>query len=451
MNLRIKLVFLAAAMTLLWIWRLLVTRARTHPIVLANVALPTNHTILNPYAQFLPTSYKHRSAPVNASYRESFPDAFTGECASTAKQWDTCDAEACLRDDVTRSITTYPLQEPLTTHWNQTTTEYLQQVLKRAWGEDPPMIDFYVRAGCRGATELGYLFRTVALFWPAYLGDLIIVLDWNDKENVDLLVNRQVLKDFSVHVVFEHQPCLPGRLFNQYSYLNLYRQSTAEFVVTIDSDCALHRPVTPDVLFNSQGQLLLPTNTLFQPSQWHKPQMYFTEIDELEWGHVMVSQPIAFKTESFQQFFDYIKVKREGKCYEQLLAEFYVKYQPRLTFYCWMCQLGAYVAHYNKSGYDVLVTNKRPREPYLRYAVHLSYERPRKSTYYAAVRQSVTEGLCFWFGEQVFPAAYCKDVSFVYLSRVMFRYTYFDLASSSNEKDKSNALFEARTRLNAVI
>ena len=98
---------------------------------------------------------------------------------------------------------------------------------------------------------------------------------------------------------------MKGRFFNQYSYITLDRYSSADYVVTIDSDCAFFTPVVPEVLFNAEGDVILPTSTTFQVKGWNKAQSFFTNTSLLpNYGHAMITQPVNFRVDSFKKSFE---------------------------------------------------------------------------------------------------------------------------------------------------
>ena len=116
-------------------------------------------------------------------------------------------------------------------------------------------VDLWVRTGCNGAREARYLFESVELFWPRGVGKVVVVLDVKDAAIVGHIVPTQTAHAYDVR--YEHVPCMPARVFNQVSYLMADRYSTADVIVTIDSDCVLHSPVTPRLLFRD-GRVRLP-------------------------------------------------------------------------------------------------------------------------------------------------------------------------------------------------
>lgn len=415
--------------------------------LLERLHLPSTWHESKEYAPYLPVPRRARPTPVQASFRETVAGPITGECARGSPKWQTCDAGECLHDH----LAVVPEFDSLLvrTATGERTSEFVHRALVRAWGREPPMIDLYVRAGCRGALELGYLFHTVVRFYPRFLGDIIVVLDANDQSKVDAIVPKALLRDYSVHVVYEHQPCLPGRLFNQYAYLNLYRHSHAEFVVTIDSDVAFHRPVTPDVLFNRKGELILPTSREFQRTFWYDKQFFFTRIDDRAWGHSMVTQPLSFRVDSFPAYFAFINATR-SVCYERLLVDFYQAFHPSINFFCWMCQLSAHIKAKRATGYEVRVVEdvEHGNGPFLRFAAHVTYERGG-IPYHDAVKRSTVQGLCFWLGKAVLGCE--EDGDDAYLRRLIFTYAGHDMNRQFSVAQRQLALLQAQTRLKSVL
>jgi drug/metabolite transporter (DMT)-like permease len=143
---------------------------------------------------------------------------------------------------------------PLKTAAGELVQHAIQRTLRAAWGDDPPKIDFYVRSGCMGATELQFLLPSLDLFWPDFLGEILIVLDAGNHASLEQFLPRNWRSTrHSYRFVYEDVPCLPGRLLNQVSYLNMDLHSNAQYITSIDSDCTLHSPVTPDVLLRRAG------------------------------------------------------------------------------------------------------------------------------------------------------------------------------------------------------
>ena len=116
--------------------------------------------------------------------------------------------------------------------------EVIERTLREAWGPLPPRVDLIVRAGCGAADELQLLYPTLELFWPSFLGDVILVLDAGDDALLDMLTppnahapsssaagSRPTTK-LSSRTVYERLPCnsdvtkptnltVPARIFNQ--------------------------------------------------------------------------------------------------------------------------------------------------------------------------------------------------------------------------------------------
>lgn len=234
------------------------------------------------------------------------------------KEFQHCDPPQCT-PDLTPLELTYPKTIKLGEKTVET-TKFIQNVLREAWGEDPPVVDLYLRTGCNGLGELKYLLESVRLFWPLFLGDVLIVLDQNDQPIIELL---KTYADIPFSIVYEHCPYLPGRVFNQVSYLKLFKYTSADYVVTIDSDCVFHAPVTPDYLF-SDKKLYFVTSTSFQvtddhPIEWERFQVQVTGLPS-KTGHAMVTQPISLRVDIFPKYLEWIHQQR-GLCYEQVVSE----------------------------------------------------------------------------------------------------------------------------------
>lgn len=163
---------------------------------------------------------------------------------------------------------------------------FIQKTLEVAWGDQPPSIDLYLRTGCREQNILIYLLESIYLFWPRDLGSIVIVLDENDRGFADVVVPEFYREFHTFRIIYERIPCISGRLFNQYSYLNLHKYINSDYVVTIDTDCVFTMPVTPDLLFSAGGKLLLPTSMAFQADYaWDPMQKFFTVISHAPSGH----------------------------------------------------------------------------------------------------------------------------------------------------------------------
>ena len=133
-----------------------------------------------------------------------------------AKIWKTCDPAPC-KPHIREINWTYPHN----TVTGENTSDFINRVLEKAWGTNPPSIDLYWRSGCQGIMEMKYLLESIELFWPRSLGSVVVVLDAGN----EFILNYLLPKNPNHHYIirFEHVPCLPGRVFNQYSYMNLDR------------------------------------------------------------------------------------------------------------------------------------------------------------------------------------------------------------------------------------
>ena len=322
----------------------------------------------------------------------------------------------------------------------------IQRGLRAAWGTDPPHIDLYFRAGCGAVGEIAQLLPTVELFWPEHIGEVIIALDAGNNQTLEyFLPPRWRATRQSYRLVYEDVPCLPGRTFNQVSYLNLDAHSRAQYVVTIDSDCAFHSPVTPDLLFDDSRHLLLPHSRNFQRGAWNKSVEFFTGAGTFS-SHTMVSQPVAFARETFPAFRAWM-LEHHGTCYFDAVARFHTDSPPigiladllrvfamrkkehlvRSSF-CWMCQLGTFmqVSGRTLSSYNMVDLDDDSGQVYQRMAIHGTYDADETGDFVSSARRAVREGLCRVLGQATLPD--CASVDHSYVDRVTFAYADFPWA-----------------------
>ena len=70
----------------------------------------------------------------------------------------------------------------------------IDRTLREAWGPTPPRIDLFLRAGCGAATELQMLYPSIELFWPSFLGEVVVVLDDGDQETPEVVLPPHIQK-----------------------------------------------------------------------------------------------------------------------------------------------------------------------------------------------------------------------------------------------------------------
>ena len=340
---------------------------------------------------------------------------------------------------------------PRTTNSGENTGDFVNRVLSIAWGSNPPSVDLYLRSGCKGIMEMKYLFESIEIFWPRFLGSIIVVLDVGDE-----VVLKYILPTKPSHlyvIEFEHTPCVSGRIFNQYSYLNLDRHSSADYVVTIDSDCIFHSPVTPDLIFR-EGRIILASSRTFQSEYWRQPVDFMLGAGMYD-GHYMVTQPVTFALSTFSSFRQWF-YETYNKCYEDRLSQLS---SDNYLWFCWMCQLGTYLEKGNPKQNDYKKywfqhLDNQTLEPMLRYSIHVTYE-PYASArceepecYEKTANEVIGQGLCRAFGSFIFD--FCTNYSnFSYVNNVTFFYAHADLQAADRDA-RISALTGYLERLSSV-
>ena len=177
-----------------------------------------------------------------------------GECKLThPEHWAPCAPPAV---PLQRTPPGFKFTHAMRTAWGEDAWNFSQRVLREAWevdGAAPPHIDAVIRTGALAAFELSALLESLALFWPAVLGEVVIVLDSTDRRRREEVVPARYAAALHLRVVYEPTPCLPGRIWNQISNPILADwYSEAPIIAFFDSDVVLTAPVTPDRLFSGE-------------------------------------------------------------------------------------------------------------------------------------------------------------------------------------------------------
>ena len=308
------------------------------------------------------------------------------------------------------------------------TVEVVQEALRHAWrqwDERARPIDLFVRTWCRDAGEVRFLFESVELFWPRGLGHVVVILDEGD----EAVAAKSILPAQTKHsyrVFYERPPCMPGRVFNQVSYLMADHYSSADTIVTIDSDCIFHSPVTPDLLFDEKGSILLPWSAKFQESLWTKEIEYFTGPGTYL-GHSMVSQPVTIHRSTLQAYRRWYAEEHGGRCLLDGVASFVDEAASTsaavatITF-CWMCQINTFIQSTGETAdaYELIDIESSASRPYQRFSLHVNYESfdgviGDKSIpeFKKSADAAVQQGLCRALGSRLLKSCLGSEVSYV--------------------------------------
>lgn len=305
---------------------------------------------------------------------------------------------------------------PTVANYSQSTQDIIDSVLLAAWGPSPPSVDVFLRTGCHGAAEAEYLFKSIDIFWPRFLGSVVVLLDYANQYNVSSIVPREPRHHYVI--AFEHAPCMPPRVFNQVSYLMADLHSSADYIVTIDSDCVLYTPVTPDLLFR-HGKILLPHSRAFQEGMWIRPVEFFLGTGTYKF-HTMVSQPVTFHRKTFHAYRHWVQNKT-GKCLIDRVAEFVSDVPDQIGVFCWMCQLGTFVSTTNITAdyYQFVSLDDGSQIPYQRFSAHVTYELSGLSFQTASLTY-MREGVCRVLGE--FQPPECHETNVAKINELDFAY-----------------------------
>ena len=341
--------------------------------------------------------------------------------ASSSRHLEVC-SEACTNVADTSGAT---IDFERTTATGKDTVEVVQEALRHAWRQwdkRARQIDLFVRTGCRGAAEARFLFESVELFWPRGIGHVVVVLDEGDAAIAEESILPAQTKH-SYRVFFERAPCMPGRVFNQVSYLMADHYSSADTIVTIDSDCVFHSPVTPDLLFDERGSILLPWSAKFQEGFWNNAVEYFTGPGTYL-GHSMVSQPVTVHRSTLQAYRRWYAEEHGGRCLLDGVSSFVdeVSVAMAMITYCWMCQINAFIQSTGATvnAYKLIDIESSASRPYQRFSLHVNYESvdgvigdKSIAEFKKSADAAVQQGLCRALGSRFHGNCLGSEVSYV--------------------------------------
>ena len=86
---------------------------------------------------------------------------------------------------------------------------------------------------------------------------------------------------------------------------------------------------------------------------------------------------------------------------------------------------------------------------YVRYGIHTTYEIWQDLNYESRTNQIAINGLCLWFGEQVFPS--CKGQDLKYVNHSLYSYGRFNVTLHVNATTRVSAIVERRGRLHEIV
>jgi glycosyltransferase involved in cell wall biosynthesis len=308
------------------------------------------------------------------------------------------------------------LNLPNTTLDGRPTVDLVQSRLRAAW-KWKPHIDLYVRAGCQTTYWLIWMLESAEVFFPNFLGEIIVVLDEGDTYATTQVKLFRERSQHRIRLEYLPTPCMVARVFNQMDYLNSYRVSDADYLVTIDSDCVFHTPVLPHLLFMG-SKVILPVSAHFQKNMWDEVHKAITGVDLVPPGHSMVTQPVTFRRDTIEKFWGWIERNQNQTLWEVVNTE-YERRKGRMPTFNWMAFVSTYAWHeeQEKYAFDRL---EQSRTPYRRFAVHTKWEEYGSlRSMYQRSRAATLGGLCSYW-----PREYrCDPQDRNYVEHYKYRYT----------------------------
>ncbi|GJP78962.1 hypothetical protein CLOP_g9219 [Closterium sp. NIES-67] len=159
----------------------------------------------------------------------------------------------------------------------------------------PARVDLLIRSYVSDNFFLiAFLFASIEQMWPAGIGDVILVLDENDRHVEDIVPTW-------VKVYYEKNYLdLPGKILQQWSYLWADNYTTAPYIAIIDDDVIFNLKVTPGLLFNlTNGKPYVIGSKQLQNHHWKPSSWYFVHH---YFANFMVQLPFVFPRSVLPRF-----------------------------------------------------------------------------------------------------------------------------------------------------
>uniref|UniRef100_A0A0G4HQM1 Uncharacterized protein n=1 Tax=Chromera velia CCMP2878 TaxID=1169474 RepID=A0A0G4HQM1_9ALVE len=291
-------------------------------------------------------------------------------------------------------------------------------------------IDLLVRGGCRAAAagHLVHFYESVEIFWPRFVGEVVVLLDVSDKG--DPRVAPPPSSRHRYRVEYVDNPCMRGYVFAQWQYLYADTWVDGDILVLTDADVVLHSPVVPEMLFqlpeSSYGEgererggarIWLPYAQQWQRNRWKTVNEFVSGIpwDESA-GNSILTQPLVYLRSTLPDFREYLHKHSPHKECLELNVFSLIFHQEEGTF-CFPCLLSSYAALKDPNRHRYASVNVETHtEPVMRYGLHVKWEWhpifsflpdafrfPSESEYAEAVSKALKGGLCRWYGPADFP------------------------------------------------
>ncbi|GJP78960.1 hypothetical protein CLOP_g9218 [Closterium sp. NIES-67] len=197
-------------------------------------------------------------------------------------------------------------------HWcynrchRRTRSGYCVKELLRLYDEAysplwPTRVDLLIRSYVSDNFFLtAFLFASIEQMWPAGIGDVILVLDENDRHVEDIVPPW-------VKIYYEKNYLgLVPKLVQQWSYLWADNYTRAPYVAIIDDDVIFNLKVTPGLLFNlTDGKPFIIGSQNMQGKNWRKASRYF--VGPMNYfANFMVQLPFVFPRAVLPKFRDHV-------------------------------------------------------------------------------------------------------------------------------------------------
>lgn len=272
----------------------------------------------------------------------------------------------------------------------------------------PAQVDLIVRTHHSPSMFLllSAMLRSVELFWPIGIaGDVVVVLD--DSPD-DRLYAHTLPSWCKVLFTAAFPEALPGYLVQQHSLFWSDNYTSAPFLAIADDDMVFTTPVTPELLFDSNGRpFAIASSSLQRQKEFRRPTEYFLGAGGYR-VNAMVALPNVYPTAALPALRRHV-VRLHGAAFDDVFVAYCT--HKRAETQIGQFLMGNYLYH-NWQDKMHFVLMESEDTPLPRVAEHVTYSmelvwrigggfRPRsdkfRAEYLAAANACVQRGLCSAF------------------------------------------------------
>ena len=210
-----------------------------------------------------------------------------------------------------------------TTHVDHTQTARAYHLIDQAMagaGRWPGRVDLMVRTTTFSVVILPLMFQSIELFWPKNIGRCIVVADELYKDRWQMRFSMPEWCELHFEYVLPEM-AERGRWAMQWHDFWGDNYTSADYVAVADTDSYFTYKITPDVLFDAQGRVVMSIDKDFQRGLYEKDTVWWlgdqaaaTAAANANMSHLLPNYPLNFMqnlpivmpTEMYPAFREYV-------------------------------------------------------------------------------------------------------------------------------------------------